>query len=331
MREFKVQPRILARDFFFTGSKGFWECLVRARADDYIGGSGQIIDFSADGGQNWIRVANFSPADTNNVNIAYDGVDTYVITCGTTGAGNDGIFTSTDSGASFTRTTGITGINWATDTFRGIEYGLSKLWGNLADGGTGVGVLRSSTDDGDTWSAIEYQDTFENIIFAINGAGIMAGAVDSSSPRGTFDADGVSIPTQTADFFGVGATFSFFASANDALWAEGGSTFPNRFWATFVSNVNVVQMLYSDDNGVTWDRAQLAQVSSTIPAFSVSSDMRMFWDGTNYHLILFGTQDLWLWSKDGTFWTFAPHGHDMAEFSSGFNTNLDRYGQWNQP
>lgn len=311
MRQFRVEPRILtSRIFWNEKGKHPIKAMLRARADDYIGGSGQIIDFSADGGKTWIRVANFSPTDAQEPYIAYDGVDTYVIHCGTTVTGNDGMFRSTDSGASFARVTGITGyINYSNDTVVKFEYGAgSKLWASINVAFGDSAKILSSSDDGSTWST-ERDDVADGIwTLTSNAAGIMLIESENTPPDGMFDADGVSLPAPTADFAGQGAGWQPAADSPDALYSnpQGSGAESSRFWMTFYNfTADDIRIVYSDDNGSTWKRCVFSFFGDNLPTTSLT-EIKWMWDGTNYHFISTGATDYWVWSRDGIFWTLAP-------------------------
>lgn len=272
----------------------------------------QIIDFSADGGQTWIRVANFSETDDPDILQAYDGVDTYIIMCGTTGAGNDGIFRSTDNGVSFSRVTGITGLNFPGDSWYKAEYGLGKLWvaGSIdfEDGGK----MFSSSDDGSSWTEEVDPVGQEILTFAISGSGIMWGTVDSANTSGNFDADGVSLTnTMISNFFGQGANYTAFGNGvqgarGNWLWADPNSVKPNRFFALmYDAAADLARIIYSDDNGTTWVRVKLGLSTFGIP-MTTADGCHFMWDGTNYHCLLGGSTNSWFWSRDGSIWTEAP-------------------------
>jgi len=274
----------------------------------------RIIDFSADGGLTWQRVANFTETDAQVPLQAYDGVDTYVIFCGTTATGNDGLFKSENDGVSFARVTGITGLDWPNDRFIKMEYGLSKLW-LAADVSFGEGgELFSSTDDGSSWTLELKPAGSLFITFAISGSGIMYASTDGSSTNGAFDADGVSLADFSADFFGQGASWSPFDNGGDGgestyLFADPNSAKPNRFFAAFYNfTADEARIIYSDDNGTTWDIARLGLTTEGFP-MTVTGGCQFLWDGTNYHFLAGGTGgSYWFWSRDGSVWTEAPAG-----------------------
>lgn len=274
----------------------------------------QIIDFTADGGATWQRVANFTDTDVHTPLQAYDGTDTYVIMCSTTASGNDGIFKSTDDGVSFARVTGITGLDFANDIFYKCEYGLSKLW-LVAEAEFGEdGELFSSSDDGSTWST-ELLSAGFLITFAISGSGIMYAGTDSV--KGAFDADGVSLPAMGTDLFGQPAGWAPFANGGSGgtgtyLYADSTSRMPNRFFAALYHfTADEARIIYSDDNGTTWKLAKLALNSAGFP-MTTATGCQFLWDGTNYHFLVSGATDYWFWSRDGSVWTEAPAGSNAG-------------------
>lgn len=332
MRTFRTRHTILKEEFFYSPKWGVRHCLVRASDDSYIGGSGQIIDFSADGGLNWIRVANFTPTNGQGVFIAYDRVDTFVIICGTTGAGSDGTFRSTDSGASFTRVTGITGWNQVIESINSVQYADgagSSLW---ATGfAAGSQMLRESTDDGSSWTDRTVTGETGNIVQAHNTTGMILGARSGVSTTGLFDADGVSLPNFTANFFGLGASWSPFTSSSQRthLFADGLSSQPGRFFGLFHesgsgSGARNQRIVYSDD-GTTWNSATYA---FTQP--NMDSDSQVFWgfDGEKFHCLVVGVvgggsgpSQFWLESIDGVVWHNNPR-LPQSVFSGNLNTRV---------
>lgn len=288
----------------------------------------QRIEFSADGGKTWARIANFTETTLIDPIVSYDGVDTYVVACGSLAVGDDDwIFKSTNDGASFSRVTGITGftLNGGGDTPYKMEYGLSKLWMaaevDFADGGS----IFSSTDDGSTWTE-EFDGTVggELVTYAISGSGIIVADKEQSTTGGFFDADGVSLPASlTSDFFGLGASWRPHGDSPRFLFADPSSGQPNRFFANFYNFASdISRMYYSDDNGTTWVRSKhLEQTNDSLSMIS-AFDTFMFWDGTNYHWICAGSTNYWNWSRDGSVWSPAPVSHqDMAEIMDSFSTD----------
>jgi hypothetical protein len=288
----------------------------------------QRIEFSADGGKTWIRIAAFTENAAIDPMVAYDGVDTYVVACGSTAVGHDDwIFRSTDSGSSFARVTGITGfnLNGGGNIPHRMEYGLSKLW-MAADVVFGEGQdLYSSTDDGSSWTEeFDGQALGIGCTFAISGSGILVADKEQATTGGFFDADGVSLPaTYTSNFFGLGASWSPHASSARFIFADPNSGKPNRFFANFYNAVSdVSRMYYSDDNGTTWLRSTHLDTAANELSMTTAADTFMFWDGTNYHWICTGSTDYWMWSKDGSLWSPAPVDQQtLTEITSTFSAS----------
>lgn len=310
MREFQVQSRILASEIFFSQQHGFHRCLVRTRDESYIGGGAQIIDFSKDGGKTWIRVANFFPNFSHQALIAYDGVDTYVIMCGTL-ATFDGMFRSTNDGASFVRVTSITGFDWGSETMKSCQYGTgSKLWGVVTS--SADGEILSSSDDGSSWSEERNVDFDDDWVQAHSSTGVMFFERLNAQPEMIFDADGVSLGAPVVNPLGVSTGARLFAGSQNALFADPNSDFPARFFVTLedASNSTIV-MFRSDDDGATWSE-WITPGGASLPIAS-ASEMNFGWDGEHYHVILdavTASQDLWLRSRDGIQWMPAPLSMD---------------------
>jgi len=322
MRRFVTRSRLLKEQLLYCPKNGPFLCQVRVRDESYIGGSGQIIDFSKDGGLNWIRVANFTPTFAHPALIAWDGVNTFVIFCGTTVTTQDGLFKSTDGGDSFARVTGITGFTYLDEQATSIQYAQgagSSLWmcglDNLGDQ-----LLRESTDDGSSWTDRTATGVTDSAIcMAHNSTGMIVGDVDTNNTDGLFDADGISIPAAfTTNFFGMGVNWVPFATgSNDSQYLFGNANWghPGRFWSVFhengvASGARNQRILFSDD-GTTWEQAAF---NFNEPNMDTVSDRINFgWDGQRYHCIFDGTiglgqgpDNFWLQSKDGIVWQKSP-------------------------
>ncbi len=318
MRRFVTRSRILKEQLLYSSETGPFLCQVRVRDESYIGGSAQIIDFSKDGGLNWIRVANFSPTIAHDILIAWDGVNTFVIFCGTTVTTQDGLFKSTDGGDSFARVTGITGFAYVDETATSIQYAQgagSSLWmcglDNLGDQ-----FLRESTDDGSSWTDRTATGVTDSVIcMAHNATGMVVAETGGNNTDGLFDADGVSIPAAfTTNLFGMGVNWIGMADgsfSSQFLFGNANWGHPGRFWAVFHENGVAVggrnQTILFSDNGTDWEEVAINFNAPNMD--TISNRLQFGWDGQRYHCFFDGvvgagqgSDNFWLQSKDGIVW-----------------------------
>lgn len=319
MRRFVTRSRILKEQLLYCPKNGPFLCQVRTRDESYIGGSAQIIDFSKNGGLTWVRVANFTPVVNQDPLIAWDGVNTFVIICGTTVTTQDGLFKSTDGGDSFARVSGITGFTFATETATSIQYAQgagSSLWMCGLDS-LGDQFLRESTDDGSSWTDRTATGVTDSVIcMAHNATGMVVAETGGNNTDGLFDADGVSIPAAfTTNLFGMGVNWIGYATGGfqgQFLFGNANWGHPGRFWAVFHENGVAIggrnQFILFSDNGTDWEQVAF---NFNFPNMDDISDRINFgWDGQRYHCIFDGTlgsgqgpDNFWLQSKDGIVWT----------------------------
>ena len=171
----------------------------------------------------------------------------------------------------------------------------------------GDGAIRSSTDDGSSWSS-ERDVAFDgNWAMTHNSNGIMFFERDNAQPDMIFDADGVSLGSPVANPLATGTSEALANGGDDSLFSDALSVKPSRWLVATVNNApEEAKVYYSDDDGATWNTWAVAGGN---PAFPNDVTCKFGWDGEHYHVLFrsdFTDTTLWYRSRDGAYWAPGP-------------------------
>lgn len=273
---------------------------------DWIGGGNVIVRVSIDGGATWTELDDFTPLNAwAFVRPMWDGNLTYLIMVDEVTA-DDGMFRSTDGGASWVRVTGIAGDgNWDTtkNGFRA-EYGLGAWWFER-DNAANDNALFKSTDNGDNWTQFytnvndfDYLIDPDHGLLIYNSIGATGGMFQSS--------DGTTAPASVlthaaAPWAGIDVRDRLFVDPNGNLFG-------------FMGLTGALAPYYNDDKTdiTSWNAATVITPvdQSGVQGWAVSGSGKWLWDGVHtirrgFNSAFTDTATAW-WTIDGTSWAGAP-------------------------